>query len=300
MTKAQRMIEEHMKQVDAVCEILDARIPMASRNPDIDRLAGDKPRIVVLNRTDLADPKATARWRAAFQRHGMTVLETDSRSGKGVNGFSGAVRTALHDKIEAYAAKGQVGRAMRVMVLGIPNVGKSTFINKVARRKAAAAGDRPGVTRGKQWITVDQGLELLDTPVSSGRALTVRRSASCWPSPVRSRPRCSTARRWRQTSCSGLRGIIPMPWSSAISSGRTPRAMASSCWSRRRKSAAFSSPAGNMTLSAWRAFCSMNTAAASSAASRLRCRRRKHDAGRFVDTGGRALHPRHAAALRRG
>ena len=164
MTKAQRMIEEHMKQVDAVCEILDARIPMASRNPDIDRLAGDKPRIVVLNRTDLADPKATARWRAAFQRQGMTVLETDSRSGKGVNGFSGAVRTALHDKIEAYAAKGQVGRAMRVMVLGIPNVGKSTFINKVARRKAAAAGDRPGVTRGKQWVTVDSGLLLLDTP----------------------------------------------------------------------------------------------------------------------------------------
>lgn len=164
MTKAQRMIEEHMKQVDAVCEILDARIPMASRNPDIDRLAGGKPRIVVLNRTDLADPKATARWRAAFQRQGMTVLETDSRSGKGVNGFAGAVRTALRDKIEAYAAKGQVGRPMRVMVLGIPNVGKSTFINKVARRKAAAAGDRPGVTRGKQWITVDQGLLLLDTP----------------------------------------------------------------------------------------------------------------------------------------
>lgn len=164
MTKAQRMIEEHMKQVDAVCEILDARIPMASRNPDIDRLAGDKPRIVVLNRTDLADPKATARWHTAFQRQSMTVLETDSRSGKGVNGFAGAVRTALRDKIEAYAAKGQVGRPVRVMVLGIPNVGKSTFINKVARRKAAAAGDRPGVTRGKQWITVDQGLLLLDTP----------------------------------------------------------------------------------------------------------------------------------------
>ena len=91
MTKAQRMIEEHMKQVDAVCEILDARIPMASRNPDIDRLAGDKPRIVVLNRTDLADPKATARWRAAFQRQGMTVLETDSRSGNGTQAFSGAV-----------------------------------------------------------------------------------------------------------------------------------------------------------------------------------------------------------------
>ena len=164
MTKAQRMIEEHMKQVDAVCEILDARIPMASRNPDIDRLAGDKPRIVVLNRTDLADPKATARWHTAFQRQSMTVLETDSRSGKGVNGFAGAVRTALRDKIEAYAAKGQVGRPVRVMVLGIPNVGKSTFINKVAKRKTARAEDRPGVTRSKQWVPVDATLELLDTP----------------------------------------------------------------------------------------------------------------------------------------
>lgn len=164
MTKAQRMIEDQMKQVDAVCEILDARIPMASRNPDVDRLAGSKPRIVVLNRTDLADPEATARWRAWFRAQGMAVLETDSRSGKGVKGFSGAVRSVLKDTIEAYAAKGQVGRPMRVMVVGIPNVGKSTFINQVARRKAAAAGDRPGVTRGKQWITVDKGLELLDTP----------------------------------------------------------------------------------------------------------------------------------------
>lgn len=108
MTKAQRMIEEHMKQVDAVCEILDARIPMASRNPDIDRLAGEKPRIVVLNRIDLADPQATARWRAAFKAQGMTVLETDCRSGKGVGGFASAVRAALKEKMEAYAAKGQV------------------------------------------------------------------------------------------------------------------------------------------------------------------------------------------------
>ena len=164
MTKAQRMIEDQMKQVDAVCEILDARIPMASRNPDVDRLAGSKPRIVVLNRTDLADPNATARWRAWFRARNMAVLETDSRTGKGVKGFSGAVRSVLKDTIEASAAKGQVGRPMRVMVVGIPNVGKSTFINQVARRKAAAAGDRPGVTRGKQWITVDKGLELLDTP----------------------------------------------------------------------------------------------------------------------------------------
>ena len=164
MTKAQRMIEEQMRQVDAVCEILDARIPMASRNPDIDRLAGDKPRIVILNRVDLADPKWTAQWRKAFRAQGMYVIETDSRSGKGVKGFADGVRAVLKEKFDAYAAKGQVGRPMRVMVLGIPNVGKSTFINQVAKRKAAAAGDRPGVTRGKQWITVDKGLELLDTP----------------------------------------------------------------------------------------------------------------------------------------
>ena len=164
MTKAQRMIEEQMKQVDAVCEILDARIPMASRNPDVDRLAGAKPRIVVLNRIDLADPNATARWREWFKAGGYAVLEADSRSGRGVKGFAGAVRSVLKETIEAYAAKGQVGRPMRVMIVGIPNVGKSTFINQVARRKAAVAGDRPGVTRGKQWITVDKGLELLDTP----------------------------------------------------------------------------------------------------------------------------------------
>ena len=164
MTKAQRMMEDQMKQVDAVCEILDARIPLASRNPDVDRLAGDKPRIVVLNRIDLADPAVTARWRVWFQARKIAVLETDSRTGKGVKGFSGAVRSVLKDVMEAYAAKGQVGRPMRVMVVGIPNVGKSTFINQVARRKAAAAGDRPGVTRGKQWIAVDKGLDLLDTP----------------------------------------------------------------------------------------------------------------------------------------
>ena len=164
MTKTRRQMAEYIKQVDAVCEVVDARIPQVSRNPDMDEIAAGKPRMMILNRIDLADPSMTAVWAKHFREQGMAVIQTDSRSGKGVNGFAGAVRTALRDKIEAYAAKGQVGRPMRVMVLGIPNVGKSTFINKVARRKAAAAGDRPGVTRGKQWITVDQGLELLDTP----------------------------------------------------------------------------------------------------------------------------------------
>lgn len=164
MTKAQRMIEENLSMVDAVCEILDARIPYSSRNPDIDRLAGDKPRLVILNRVDLADPQMTARWRKYFESRGLAIMETDAKSGKGVGSFAPAVRRLLKDKLAAYEAKGQVGRPLRVMILGIPNVGKSTFINRVAGRKAAIAGDKPGVTRGKQWINIDQGLDLLDTP----------------------------------------------------------------------------------------------------------------------------------------
>lgn len=164
MTKAQRMIEANMKLVDGVCELLDARVPQASRNPDVGRLAAGKPRLVILNRIDLADPELTARWREYFRAQGLAVLETDAKSGRGVNNFSRAVREVLRDRIAAYEAKGQGTRPLRVMILGIPNVGKSTFINKVAKRKAAAAGDRPGVTRGKQWISIDSGLELLDTP----------------------------------------------------------------------------------------------------------------------------------------
>ena len=164
MTKAQRMIEENMKLVDAVAELVDARIPYSSRNPDIDRLAGEKPRLIILNRIDLADPAITARWRAYFKKQGLSVIETDAKSGKGVKEFGTAVRAVLKDKIAELEAKGQGNRPLRVMILGIPNVGKSTFINKVAGRKAAIAGDKPGVTRGKQWINIDRGLDLLDTP----------------------------------------------------------------------------------------------------------------------------------------
>ena len=164
MTKAQRMIEDNIKLVDAVCEIIDARIPSASRNPDIDKLAAGKPRLVILNRVDLADPAITKRWKAYFEKSGVAVIETDAKSGKGINGFVPAVRKLLAEKISEYEAKGQVGRPLRVMILGIPNVGKSTFINKVAGRKAAIAGDKPGVTRGRQWINIDKSLDLLDTP----------------------------------------------------------------------------------------------------------------------------------------
>ena len=164
MTKTRRMITAELGNVDAVCEILDARIPMSSRNPDVDELTAGKPRLIVLNRVDQADPELTKRWAAYFRSLGYAVIETDAKQGGGVKQFSSAVRSLLRGKIASYEAKGQVGRVLRVMVLGIPNVGKSTFINKVSGRKTAKAEDRPGVTRGKQWVPVDKTLELLDTP----------------------------------------------------------------------------------------------------------------------------------------
>ena len=164
MTKTRRMIQDQMKHMDAVCEILDARVPLSSRNPDVEELTAGKPRLIVLNRVDLADPAATKRWAAWFRGRGFAVLEANARQGQGTAKFAGAVRELLADKLAAYAGKGQAGRMIRVMILGIPNVGKSTFINQVAKRKTAKAEDRPGVTRGKQWVPVDPSLELLDTP----------------------------------------------------------------------------------------------------------------------------------------
>ena len=163
MTKTRRQIEADLKQVDAVCEIVDARIPISSRNPDIDAICGNKPRIMILNRMDLADPDATARWAAYYKSIGRAAVQTDCKSRKGINAFTPAVRQVLKEKLERDAARG-MNRPLRVMVVGIPNVGKSTLINQISGRKGAKAENRPGVTRGKQWVTVDNGLLLLDTP----------------------------------------------------------------------------------------------------------------------------------------
>ena len=164
MTKTRRMIADQIKYVDAVCEILDSRIPISSRNPDVDELTAGKPRLVVLNRVDQADPEATKKWAAYFRAKGYAVLESDAKGGMGTNKFAGAVRELLAEKLRQYAERGQSGRVIRIMILGIPNVGKSTFINKIAGRKIAKTEDRPGVTRAKQWVPIDKGLELLDTP----------------------------------------------------------------------------------------------------------------------------------------
>ena len=164
MTKAKRMIAENLKMVDAVCEIVDARIPFSSRNPDFAEITGRKPRLIILNRADQADPEATKRWSARLKAEGSPVLATDSKSGLGVGAFPAAIKTLLKETMAGYASKGQTGRGIRAMVVGIPNVGKSSFINRAAGRRAAPASDKPGVTRGKQWIGIGSGLELLDTP----------------------------------------------------------------------------------------------------------------------------------------
>ena len=163
MTKTRRQMTEDVKFVDLVAEVVDARIPISSRNPDIDSICGSKPRMIVLNRMDLADPAATRKWRDYFKGKGMAVLATDCKSRQGINEFTPAARTACAEKLERDAARG-MNRPLRVMVVGIPNVGKSTLINQISGRKGAKAENRPGVTRGKQWVTVDPSLQLLDTP----------------------------------------------------------------------------------------------------------------------------------------
>lgn len=163
MTKTRRQIEADLKQVDAICEIVDARIPQSSRNPDIDTICAGKPRIIILNRMDLADAAATKKWLTYFKELGMASIATDCKTKKGISEFQPAVRSVLKEKIARNEAKG-MNRPLRVMIVGIPNVGKSTLINQISGRKGAKAENRPGVTRGKQWVTVDNSLLLLDTP----------------------------------------------------------------------------------------------------------------------------------------
>lgn len=164
MTKTRRLIEADLKMVDAVVEITDARIPESSRNPILDELVKDKPRIMIMNKCDYADDGATTRWRQYYEKQGITVITCDCRSGKGINRFLPTVKTLLSELIERRKKRGMVGKALRLMVVGIPNVGKSSFINRMARTKKTKVGDRPGVTRGKQWVSIDKDVELLDMP----------------------------------------------------------------------------------------------------------------------------------------
>lgn len=164
MTKTRRLIEADLKMVDAVVEVTDARIPESSRNPIIDELCGKKPRIMIMNKCDAADEKATEAWKRFYEKQGMCVIVCECRSGKGVNKFLPAVKRLLRELTERRKVRGMIGKAMRLMVVGIPNVGKSSFINRMANSRKTKVGDRPGVTRGKQWVTIDKDVELLDMP----------------------------------------------------------------------------------------------------------------------------------------
>ncbi len=164
MTKTRRQIEKTLKLVDAVAEIVDARIPVSSRNPILHKLIQGKPRVVLLNKADMADPQQTARWIAYYKEKGVTAIAVDCRSGKGMNQFIPTVRAVLKEKIAAWERKGMVGRTVRVMVVGIPNVGKSSMINRLAKGSKAVVEDRPGVTRDNRWFTITKDFELLDTP----------------------------------------------------------------------------------------------------------------------------------------
>ena len=164
MTKAKRMMQENLVLIDLVIEVLDARIPLSSRNPDLQELAKNKSRIVLLNKSDLADPKANQAWTKYFQESGAHVLEINSKNGTGIKNIRGLVEKACREKIERDRKRGIVNRPIRAMVVGIPNVGKSTFINAFAGKACAKTGNKPGVTKGKQWIRMGKNLELLDTP----------------------------------------------------------------------------------------------------------------------------------------
>ena len=164
MTKAKRAMQEDIKLIDLVIEILDARVPLSSRNPDIDTLANNKSRIIILNKYDLADEKVTSGWVNYFKNKGFYVVTINSRSGQGVKNINNIVKEACQKKIERDRARGIKNRPVRAMVVGIPNVGKSTFINSYAKKACTKTGNKPGVTKGKQWIKLSQTLELLDTP----------------------------------------------------------------------------------------------------------------------------------------
>ena len=164
MTRTRRKMKECLPLIDLVVELLDARVPLASHNPDLDTLVAGKPRLVVLNKADMADEASTARWVAYFRKKGMAALAVDCKSGRGVNAFVPAMRAAVADKIATWEKKGMTNRPVRAMVVGIPNVGKSSFINRLSRGSKAKVEDRPGVTRENRWFTVDAGALLLDTP----------------------------------------------------------------------------------------------------------------------------------------
>jgi len=164
MAKTRRLLAENLKLVDVVVELLDARIPSSSKNPEIDTIVHNKPRLVVLNKSDMADEEVSREWAKWYKSRGIGVIFADSVKGKGLNQLKDSLKVLMKDRFERDREKGRIFRPVRTMIVGIPNVGKSTFINKIAGKSVAVTGDKPGVTRGKQWIRLNPEIEMLDTP----------------------------------------------------------------------------------------------------------------------------------------
>ena len=164
MTKTKRQIQASLKLVDAVAEIIDARIPVSSRNPDLNKLIQNKPRVILMNKCDMANQTATKMWIDHYAKQGITAIAVDCKSGRNLNKFPAAVDAVMQERIERLKAKGMKNPTMRIMIVGIPNVGKSSFINRISKQNRAKVEDRPGVTRGNQWFTISKNLEMLDTP----------------------------------------------------------------------------------------------------------------------------------------
>ncbi len=164
MTKAKRMMQENIKLIDCVVELLDARIPMSSQNPDLPKIANGKPRLILLTKMDLADPNKTNQWIEHFKEQGIVAMAVNARDGQNMNKVLGQIHEVCKERIERNKRRGLVNKPLRIMVAGIPNVGKSTFINKLVGKSSTKTGNKPGVTKGKQWIKLKKGLELLDTP----------------------------------------------------------------------------------------------------------------------------------------
>ena len=164
MTKTKRQIQASLKLVDAVAEIIDSRIPVSSRNPDINKIIQNKPRVILLNKCDMANQTATKTWIDFYKKQGITAIAVDCKSGRGLNRFPQAVNEVMSEKINRLKAKGMKNPTIRIMIVGIPNVGKSSFINRISKQTRAKVEDRPGVTRGNQWFTISKNLEMLDTP----------------------------------------------------------------------------------------------------------------------------------------
>lgn len=164
MTKTKRQIQSSLKLVDAVAEIIDARIPVSSRNPDLAKLVQNKPRVILLNKCDMANQTATKMWIEYFKKQNLVAIPVDCKSGRGLDKFAPAVNTVMSHKIARLKEKGMVNPTIRIMIVGIPNVGKSSFLNKMVKKNRAKVEDRPGVTRGNQWYTIAKNLEMLDTP----------------------------------------------------------------------------------------------------------------------------------------